>query len=75
MTGAGLIQYTIYRHPSDFPEFYVVRRWIIDSKGFRPMLAGCLCRTLEEARETIPEWMFCLTRDPQDDPVIVETWT
>lgn len=75
MTDDGLIQYTIYRHPSDFPDFYVVRRWLIDAKGLRAFRVACLCQTLEEAREVIPQWMTCLTRDPEDDPVIVEVWT
>lgn len=75
MTGDYLIQYTIYRHPKDFPEFYAVRKWLIDAKGLRPFNVACLCQTLDEAREVIPWGMHCLTRDPQDDPVIVEVWT
>ena len=67
--------YVVYRDPSDFPGKYVVRRSTIghlgELKDAEPLI---VCKTLREARSTIPRCLFCITRSIEDDPVIVETW-
>lgn len=78
-----MIQYTIYDHPTDFPEHYVVRRWhIVPAGGGHPSEIieegeAYLAETLDEARQAIDEIapdLICLTRAEDDDPAIVETW-
>jgi hypothetical protein len=65
--------FTIYERPKDYPNNFVVRRWII--VGGQPTGQECqLADTLEESRILIPPGLFNLGRQPGDDPAIVETW-
>jgi hypothetical protein len=71
--------YTIYANPSDYPGQYVVRGWTIRvpyesvSAEFdeTPLL---VCATLSEARRVLPVGLMRALREPEDDPVIVESW-
>lgn len=73
--------YTIYDHPKDHPDYYVLRPWdVIDGKD-APRIAPnglpvCgLFKELESAREWCAQYgLHRLPRQPGDDPVIVETW-
>ena len=75
MTTATLEMMVVYRHPTDFPDKYVVRRWTCMSSGAKadpvPLI---VCNTLEEARAAIPQWMVHLERSAGDDPAILEVW-
>jgi hypothetical protein len=73
---ACMVLWTIYDHPSDYPNHFVVRRHGIDADFNVPLVdAKCkLADSLEEARELLPPGLHCLGREPEDDPVIVETW-
>lgn len=71
--------YTIFDHPKDHPDCYVVRAFDIIPGEIQPVpMSGHLeFRDLLSARL----WMVinepekvCITRSPDDDPVIVETW-
>src|SRR5262245_23548999 len=66
--------WTIYRHPRDFPEHFVVRAHVISKLGTFPRPVGCLCESLDEARRTLPPGLTCLHRHEYDDPVIAESW-
>ena len=68
--------YTIYDHPLDFPDHFVVRAWLIVSGMLEPQATDehYLCDTLDKAREAIPEGFVRIQRDFGDDPKIVETW-
>lgn len=66
--------YTVYEHPTDFPEHYVVRVLTIVPRRVVIDPIGCLCDTLAEARTQIPWGMVNVGRDPTDDPAIKETW-
>jgi hypothetical protein len=35
---------------------------------------ACLCQSLEEAREQVPQGTICFLRDSEDDPSVIETW-
>jgi hypothetical protein len=70
-------QYCIYYNTFDLPGDYCVREWHIGGlDGFipRPGKLIYLGKSLDEARKSIPEGMVCITRSPDDDRVIVETW-
>lgn len=64
------ILWTIYKHPSDYPDKYVARKFILD-KPTSEILIG---DTLEEIRKMLPLGLTRFDRNPEDDPVIVETW-
>lgn len=67
----GLILWTIYDHPKDFPNTFVARAWNMDQPTDQLIIAP----SLEELREIMVSWgLSCLTRNPEDDPCIVETW-
>lgn len=63
--------WTVYDHPSDWPQFYVARRFVMD----HPTKDIIMCEALEPLRmELSLMGLTCLARSEQDDPVIVETW-
>lgn len=65
-----LFIWTIYKHPTDYPDKFVARCFNYD----RPTTAFYVADTLEEIRRLIPQGLFRLDRDERDDPVIVECW-
>lgn len=63
----------------DFPGLYVVRIHEIEiGPGYtgytRPTDQFHTAPSLEEIRKFIPAGMTKVFRDPQDDPVIIESW-
>lgn len=70
-----MIQFVIYCHPSDYPDKFVVRRWVIGEKPVPDKEPHIVCDSLEKARESIPNsHRACIQRMTDDDPVIVEVW-
>lgn len=67
--------WTIYYRPLDFPNHYVVRMWFIPEPGVVAHHGiACLCGSLDEAREQVPQGTIRVPREPEDDAVIIETW-
>jgi hypothetical protein len=69
--------FTVYRHPRDYPDKYVVRRWRIGRNPGEPEADAdwfFLGDTLDEVRAHIPGDCVMMTRHPRDEPQIVETW-
>jgi hypothetical protein len=65
----------IYDHPRDYPEKWVVRAQTL--KGHEEIVRSPDCSlhdSLEEARRALPPGLVRFDRDPEDDPVIRETW-
>lgn len=66
--------YAIYDHPKDYPNNFVVRKWVpgcgIVYASLKPVLAG----SLEAARAALPKGLTQLPPHPDDDPVLVEVW-
>ena len=69
-----MIQWTIYDHPRDYPEHFVVRKWEITDGHISPCPEKYLAATLPEARAHVPAGYYNLGRMDDDDPVIIETW-
>jgi hypothetical protein len=70
-----LTMWTIYDHPRDHPTKFVARRWIINSEGNHPASEILEADDIDDLRrEFLRCGLVCLTRNPEDDPVIVETW-
>lgn len=76
MPGGLLDIWVIYEHPTDQPDFYVVRRqWATEDGEVHKDRRAYGFRDLERARLFLAEkGLTCLPRFPEDDPVIVETW-
>lgn len=73
----SLIFYTIYDHPTDFPHSFVVRRWtVINGPEFvkvADLLPYAVGPTLDAVRAVLPEGLYNLGREKDDDPSIAET--
>ena len=71
----GLAFYTIYDHPLDFPNAFVLRVHTATSEGTTKVSPEAVTApTLEEIRQKVPAGLFRLPRFPEDDPKIIETW-
>lgn len=67
--------WTIYYSPRDYPGLFVLRGHDIRAGGHPVPRAECVtAATLDEIRAHLPEHCAQLSRDPEDDPVIVESW-
>jgi hypothetical protein len=65
-------QYAIYERPTDYPEGYVVREWLVTSAGAQPGQSW-RAATLEAARDLLPAGTERVAaEDP--DPAILEVW-
>lgn len=73
MPGA-LSMYVICDHPSDYPEYFTVRRLWMEGGKITHAQHCDLAKTLEEARAFLPPGGVNIGREPHDDPVIVESW-
>lgn len=64
--------WTIYDHPRDFPDWYVVRCWYGKVKD--PVAYPT--KDLDDARKYchLMGASFCLLRHANDDPAILESW-
>jgi hypothetical protein len=68
--------WVIYDHPSDFPDEFVARRWIIIPMRhcYMPTADFYTAKTLDDIRARLPKGLTRLPRQDDDDVVIVETW-
>ena len=62
--------WVIYKHPKDYPDNFVARKFILD-KPTPEILIGS---TLEEIRKLLPPGSTRFDRYETDDPVIIEAW-
>jgi len=69
-----LLMFTVYDHPSDHPDVFVVRVWRIYPGRAEPTKQHWVSRTLEGARSLLPPGLNRIVRAVDDDPVIVESW-
>lgn len=70
-----LTLWTVYDHPLDYPDHYVVRPFMVVDGTVTPGDSSYLYRDLDLAREWLHRMgLFRLERSPEDDPTIVETW-
>lgn len=70
-----LSMFTIYKHPEDYPDKFVVREFVIKRTGPEPSRHANVYDTLDEARlPLIWRGLSCIERSPEDEPQIVESW-
>jgi hypothetical protein len=72
----GLAMWTVYENPKDYPGKFVARRFDVDADGPKPSASVIIMDDLDDLRDILAHQMHlvCLTRNEEDDPVIVETW-
>lgn len=66
--------YVVYDRPTDFPGGFVVRRRVVRAGQDIPAEVVGTAPTLDDARKLVPAGTTKFTRDPADDPKIVESW-
>ena len=67
--------WTVYRHPNDYPDYWVMRAHeIFPSGGTCPYSFCFVANTLEAIRAKLPPCTWRIGREPKDDPAIYESW-
>ena len=66
--------YVIYERPGDYPDHFVVRRWVITKGEILCERGACLAKDLAGARKLVPDGLICIERDENDARPIVEVW-
>lgn len=69
-----VIVYVVYHDPKDYPGSWVVRMHFITAGKVEPGKSVIVCRSLEEARATVPPDAVHLGRSIGDEPQIYEVW-
>lgn len=69
-----LLIWTIYDHPSDFPEWFVARPHVIRPKTSGPIPMHLIAKDLDLLRAMLPDGLTRLERQVADDPTIIEVW-
>lgn len=71
------LQYVIYNNPSDYPNKFVVRKFLTVGEGTVAAQFNSVgvVDSIEEARALVPkEYNHKIARLPQDEPQIAEVW-
>ena len=70
-TTRKLTIWTIYKHPSDYPDEWVLRAHDVPGG---PRFGCATADTLQAIRRKVPLHLHCLARSEDDDPAIYEVW-
>ena len=70
----NLVIWTIYCHPREYPNKWVLRGQEITRGGVNVLHDCFVADTLDEVRAKVPFGDLRLMRDPHDDPAIYEVW-
>jgi len=62
--------WVIYKHPIDFPDKFVARKWVLD----KPTNEVVIGNNLEEVRLGLPKGLTKFQPDETDDKHIIENW-
>jgi hypothetical protein len=76
MSGLNLLSvWTVYDHPKDYPDSWVARRHEVRAGGQTVATMDAVFGTsLDDVRAKLPPDLYCLPRQPDDEPHIVESW-
>lgn len=73
--GRYLAIWTVYDHPSDCPDCFIARKYLVTAGGPVATQETRTARTLQPLRDSFElEGLYCMPRDPNDDPKIIESW-
>jgi hypothetical protein len=72
----SLALWTIYDHPRDYPNHFVARKFVVGASGSMVVTSEVIVADEANALRQImlKRGLTCLSRDPRDDPKILETW-
>jgi hypothetical protein len=72
----ALPMWAVYDHPSDYPDRFVARLFLVGRRGTEATSSIIVAQTLEVLREILLVDMHLhrIERHPDDDEKIVETW-
>lgn len=72
---AGLAVWVVYDHPKDFPGFFVARKQVAHARQVEITDDSFMHESLAVIQHTLEHMgLVRIPRDPDDDPVIVESW-
>lgn len=75
MSDDALQMWTVYDHPKDCPEHFVVRRFEIRAGAATATDEAYISKHLDLIREALMKLgLHRLPRQPNDEPHIMETW-
>ena len=69
-----LEMWVIYDHPTDIPDAFVARKWLIGPGQMGPTESVIKAESLEMLRRLLPLGFVNIGRSTFDDPKIVEVW-
>ena len=72
-----LVMWTVYKHPKDYPDEYVARKFVITEDFYRPSNESISSRSLRDVRNVLRSLyrgLIQLKRPPDDEPHIVGVW-
>lgn len=70
-----LRMFSIYDHPRDFPDCFVVRPWRVGGGHVEPEPIVCLCDRIFPLQQGLAALGLArILPEPGDDPAILETW-
>lgn len=64
----------VYKNPRDFPGYYAARLFSIKAGKATATRFVRIAKDYESIRASIPLGFMKMSRNPQDDPCIVESW-
>ena len=70
----NLAMWTVYDHPTDYPDEFVARKFVVGCGTIDATPELLTADTLNELRAKLPIGFICTRRMPDDDPKIVEVW-
>ena len=75
MNNKSLTMWVIYDHPKDHPNYFVARRHEVFRNASKATGEHVVSKDLKKLRKMLEDGgKVRITRDPNDDPVIIETW-
>ena len=72
----ALAIWTVYDHPTDYPDKFVARRFDVGHDGPKLSASVIIADDLDKLRRVLEFELRLvrITRSPEDDPKIVENW-
>jgi len=66
--------WTVFDHPTDYPDVFIARKWVLVSGVAVATHEAVTGPTLQSVRDQIPAGLHRFPRSPEDDVYIVESW-
>lgn len=70
----SLSMWAVYAHPTDFPDHFVARLFIVNKSSPKPTDKIIVADSINRLREYMPPNLHVVPRHEYDDPKIIEIW-